>query len=97
MIPAHNPSCDDSGPISQFDITARSLDDRFPLLQDLIAISHDDDTVTLSVRICKGTSDRLTVDVYLRAHNTEAHDTLSYCQKRITAVAERHGAAVKPV
>lgn len=81
----------------RLEIADTALHERFSLVQDLIAISHADGTVTLSVKIEKSSDNAVDVEMYLRAHNHEAHDTMQYCQNKIAKIAERYGASVKLV
>jgi hypothetical protein len=85
-----------AGPVCQLEIVPQRSEDRFQLMQDLLAISHEDDTITLSVKIRRGTSS-LEVAVYLRSNTHQAHDTLSECHSKTVGIASKYHAAVKQV
>lgn len=75
------------------DITPKAKSDRFSLMQDLLAISHPDDTITLSVRL-KRTTGHLEVLIHLRAHSNTASDVLHECFDKINNIARHYEAVV---
>lgn len=82
-----------SSPVCRVHITPENNVDRFSLMQDLLSISHEDDTVTLSVKLKKSTA-YLEVDVYMRSHSHDAIDALVECQNKMASAAKRHHAQI---
>jgi hypothetical protein len=89
-------SDDDSAPVSQLRIQPSNPFDRFSITQDLLSISHLDDTITVSVKMCKDTP-LIEVSIYLRSHNQEAQDTLVHCQNKISLIAKGYDAKIVDV
>lgn len=84
-------SPDDQAPVSRLRIRPSNVSDRFSITQDLLSISHLDDTITVSVKICKGNL-LIEVSIYLRSHNQEAQDALVHCQNKIAGIAKAYDA-----
>lgn len=89
-------SPDDQPPVSQLRIQPSNISDRFSITQDLLSISHLDDTITVSVKMCKD-SPLIEVSIYLRSHNQEAQDTLAHCQNKISIIAKGYDAKIVDV
>lgn len=89
----HSSSSSFSSPVCKLHITPGSSVDRFSLMQDLLAIHHEDDTVTLSVRL-KKSAGYLEVDVYMRSHSQSAIESLDDCQEKMFDVAKRYDAEI---
>ncbi len=82
-----------SSPVCRVHITPEKNVDRFSLMQDLLLISHEDDTVTLSVKLKKSAA-YLEVDVYMRSHSHDAAETLVECQNKMASAAKRYHAQI---
>jgi len=89
-VPSH------ARPARQLEITLHTPSDRIALMQDLIAIGHDDDTITLEIRASKKSSS-ISLDVYLRSHTEDAYRTLAACEPRVKTIVKRYEASLKTV